>query len=238
MKIANRKGDKLTLDEVENMIEVGVLSLDEKSECSEDEDFEPNASNLPSSSKSSKESSDDSSDKDNEPHTKTANRTGRNGTYRRSDTPTPKRTPRHNIMHEQPRPKRTVITNSPFSAFELFLSQEIVEKMCRYTNLEGRGVATSRRKRWNNVSKEKVLAYFGLVLLAGSEKQRNMSTRDLFGYDFSNSMYKATMSAERFEDIGHFLRFDHKRMREFRLQTDHMAAFRYIWDHFISNFKK
>ena len=76
--MAKRKGNKLTLDEVENMIEVGVLSLDEKSEYSEDEDFEPNASNLPSSSKSSKESSDDSSDKDNELHTKTANRTGRN----------------------------------------------------------------------------------------------------------------------------------------------------------------
>ena len=45
------------------------------------------------------------------------------------------------------------------------------------------------------------------------------------------------MSVERFADIQRFLRFDN-RMREFRLQTDHMAAFRYIWDLFTSNCKK
>ena len=53
------------------MIEESVLSLDEESECSEDEDFEPIPNNLPSSSESSEESSDDSSDADNEPHTDT-----------------------------------------------------------------------------------------------------------------------------------------------------------------------
>ena len=238
MKMAKRKGDKLTLDEVEDMIEEGVLSVDEESECSEDEDFEPVSSNLPSSSESSEESSDDSSDEDNEPHTEIANRTGRNGTYWRSDTPPPSRTPRHNIMHEQPGPKRTVIANSPSNALELFLSEEILDEVCKCTNLEGRRVASSRSKRWNNVSKEELLAYFGLVLLAGSEKQWDVSTRELFGNDFSNPMYKATMSVERFEDIRRFLRFDDKRTREFRLQTDHMAAFRYIWKLFISNCKK
>ena len=41
------------------------------------------------------------------------------------------------------------------------------------------------------------------------------------------------MSVERFEDIRRFFRFDDERTREFRLQTDHMTAFRYIWDFFI-----
>ena len=79
--MAKRKGDKVTLDKVENMIEESVLSLDEESECSEDEDFEPIVSNLPSLSKSSEESSDDSSDEDNESRTETANWTICNGTY-------------------------------------------------------------------------------------------------------------------------------------------------------------
>ena len=107
-------------------------------------------------------------------------------------------------MHESPGLKWTVITNSPFSALELFLSEEIMEEVCKFTNLEGRRVATSRRKRWNSVSKEELLAYFGLVLLAGSEKQGDVSTHELLGYDFSNPMYKATMSVERFEDSGAF----------------------------------
>ena len=46
------------------------------------------------------------------------------------------------------------------------------------------------------------------------------------------------MSVERFKDIRRFLRLDDKRTREFRLQTDHMAAFRYNLHHFISNCKK
>ena len=71
-----------------------------------------------------------------------------------------------NIMHEKPGPKRKVITNSPLSAFELFLSEEIVEEVCKCTNLEGRRVATSRRKRWSKVSQKEVLAYFRLVLFS------------------------------------------------------------------------
>ena len=46
------------------------------------------------------------------------------------------------------------------------------------------------------------------------------------------------MSVEKFEDIWRFLKFDNKRTRKFRLQTDHMAAFRYVWDLFISKCKK
>ena len=79
--MAKRKGDKLTLEEVKDMIEEGVLSVDEESECSEDEDFEPVSSNLLSSSESSEESSDDSFDEDNEPYTEIANRSVCNGTY-------------------------------------------------------------------------------------------------------------------------------------------------------------
>ena len=51
---------------------------------------------------------------------------------------------------------------------------------------------------------------------------------ELFENEFSNPIYKAAMSVERLEDIRRFLRFDDKRTKKFNLQTDHMAAFRYI----------
>ena len=75
--------------------------------------------------------------------------------------------------------------------------------------------------------------YFFLVLKS-SETYQHVS----IGYDPSNPMYKATMSVKRFEDIRCFLRFDDKRTKQFRLQTDHMAALRHIWDLFILNSKK
>uniref|UniRef100_A0A8C4PWG8 PiggyBac transposable element-derived protein domain-containing protein n=1 Tax=Eptatretus burgeri TaxID=7764 RepID=A0A8C4PWG8_EPTBU len=46
-------------------------------------------------------------------------------------------------------------------------------------------------------------------------------------------MSKATMAVGRFEDIRHVLRFDDKRTRAVYQETDHMAAFRYIWDLFL-----
>ena len=109
--MAQRKSDKLTLDEVENMIKEGVLSR-------------LLATYLRRWRVQRNQSSESSSDEDSEPQTKTANQTGRNGTYWRSDTPLPSGTRRHNILHEQPCPKRAVITSSSFSAFELFLSED------------------------------------------------------------------------------------------------------------------
>ncbi|XP_039874815.1 tripartite motif-containing protein 16-like [Simochromis diagramma] len=43
------------------------------------------------------------------------------------------------------------------------------------------------------------------------------------------------MSIQRFKDIRRFLHFDDKRTRAYRLKTNHMAAFRYIWDLFLVN---
>ena len=83
------------------------------------------------------------------------------------------------------------------------------------------------------------IAYLGVVFLAGCKKSWDVPIRDLLGNKFSNPMYKATMSAKKFEKIWRFLRFEkNDETREFRLQIDHMAAFRYVWDLFISNCKK
>ena len=54
-----------------------------------------------------------------------------------------------------------------------------MEEVCKCTNVERKRASTSRKKRWNNVSKEELLAYFELVLLADSRKQWDVSTRDL-----------------------------------------------------------
>ena len=57
--MAKRKVGNVKLDKVEDMIEEGVLSVDEESKCSEDEDYEPVSSNLPSSFENSEKSSDE-----------------------------------------------------------------------------------------------------------------------------------------------------------------------------------
>ena len=79
------------------------------------------------------------------------------------------------------------------------------------------------------------MAFIGLTLLAGSEKNWDVSIREVFGSPLHNPMYKATMAVGRFEDSRRVLRFDDKRTRAVRQETDHMAAFCYIWDLFLVN---
>ncbi|KAI4815178.1 hypothetical protein KUCAC02_005335, partial [Chaenocephalus aceratus] len=70
------------------------------------------------------------------------------------------------------------------------------------------------------------------------DKSWDVALRELFLDPLHNLMYKATMGFHRYEDIRRLIRFDDKRTRAVRLETDHMAAFRYVWDCFLANCKK
>ena len=55
---------------------------------------------------------------------------------------------------------------TPKDAFQIFFSKNIVEEIMLCTNLQGRRVAT----KWNAVQKDELLAFIGVLLLAGAEK--------------------------------------------------------------------
>ena len=82
----------LMLHKGKNVINQGVLSLDENSECSEDEDFDPTADSLPLSSESSEESSKDDSNEDAEHHRGASDLTVCSGIYWNADGPFPNKT--------------------------------------------------------------------------------------------------------------------------------------------------
>ncbi|KAJ8346965.1 hypothetical protein SKAU_G00283660 [Synaphobranchus kaupii] len=67
------------------------------------------------------------------------------------------------------------------------------------------------------------------------DKSWDVSFQELFCDLLQNPMDKATMGVRRYEDIRSFMRFDDKRTRPIRQETDHMAAFRYVWDCFLVN---
>lgn len=129
-------------------------------------------------------------------------------------------------------------TISPREAWELFLSEEILLQVIKGTNVEGQRIANAREKAWLKVDQLELKAWIGLCILSGSEKSWDVAVRELFGSPFQNPMYKATMSINRFEDIRRALRFDDKRTRPARLATEHMAAFRDMWEMFLVNCRR
>ena len=78
-----------------------------------------------------------------------------------------------------------------------------------WTNLQGRRVAT----KWNAVQKDELLAFIGVLLLAGAEKNWDVDVRQLFLDHKLNPTYKASFGVSRFENIRRNLRFDDKRTR-------------------------
>lgn len=135
----------------------------------------------------------------------------------------------------QPEHQVTIMRNPSGPAWELFITDDIIQEVMRCTNLEGQRVATAKGKEWKNVNKNELMAFSGLTILAESEKNWDVSVRELFGSPLHNPMYKATIAIGRFEDIRCVLRFDDKRTRSIRLEANHMAAFHYVWDLFLVN---
>ena len=122
---------------------------------------------------------------------------------------------------------------SPKDAFQVFFSDNIIEEILLCTNFQGRRAAT----QWNAIQKEEFLAFVGILLLAGVEKNWDLDTRQLFLDLKQNFTYKAAFGVNRFENIRRHLRFDDMRTRAERLKQDKPAAFNYIWSLFIQNCK-
>ena len=122
---------------------------------------------------------------------------------------------------------------TPNHVFLIFFSENIVEEIMLCTNLQGQLVAT----KWNVAQKDELLAFIGVLLLAGAEKNWGVDVRQLFLDHKLNPTYKASLGVNRFENIRRNLRFDNKRTRVKRLKQDKLAAFSCIWGLFIKNCK-
>ena len=62
---------------------------------------------------------------------------------------------------------------TPKSVFELFISDNIVEKILLCTNLQGRHAY----QEWKHVSKEEFMAFIGVLFLTGAEKHWDVDIR-------------------------------------------------------------
>ena len=168
-----------------------------------------------------------------------SDRISKNGFYWKEDPPSHGRARSFNILRARPGPIEGLFhcIASPQDAFHKFISCNIVEEVLHCTNLEGRRVAAQHNKTRRAVDKDELLAFIGLVLLAGVEKSWDVPARELFCDLTQNPMYRAAMSIGRFKDIRRYLRFDDERTRHSRLETDHMAAFTNVWKLFLDNCK-
>ena len=122
---------------------------------------------------------------------------------------------------------------APKDALQVFISDNIVEELLLCTNLQGRWITA----KWNALKKEELLAFIGVLLLAGVEKNWDLDIGQLFLDQRQDPFYKAAFGINKFENKRRHLRFNDKRTRNERLKHDKLAAISYIWRWFIDNCK-
>lgn len=150
-----------------------------------------------------------------------------------------KRISNRNIVHIVQGPFGTAReAQTPLDAFLCLLNESILGKILIHTNTEIRGKSEKYKieKATNSETNRKELnALLGLLVFAGAQKDNHLNTREMFDYKISGSIYRATMSCERFNFLLENLRFDDKTTRIVRRQQDRFAPIRDIWEEFISN---
>ncbi|XP_039866148.1 piggyBac transposable element-derived protein 4-like [Simochromis diagramma] len=113
----------------------------------------------------------------------------------------------------------------PISSFALFLTDEIVKHIVSMTNLHG----NRKIPGWRDIDAEEFRAYVGLLVLSGVYRSKHESTKSLWSEKWGRSIFRATMSEKRFQNISRALRFDDKLSRPPR-RLDKMAPFRKVWN--------
>ena len=143
-------------------------------------------------------------------------RNGKDGTYWSSTSSPQGKFRSHNVIRST---LSTVLSSevyTPKSVFELSISGNIVEEILLCTNLQGRRAS----QEWKHVSKEEVMAFIGVLLLTGAEKNWDVDIRKLFPDPLKNPSYKAAFGTSRLENIPCHIRFNDKRTRVARLKQD------------------
>ena len=130
-----------------------------------------------------------------------------------------------------------VPTHSIKSTFEWFLTDEIIEKIVDATNQRGK---FDHGEAWKDTDDVEILAWLGLHLRAGVNKDNHRPVSELFASKTGPPIYGATMPRDRFTLLKESIRFDDLNTRTERKSKEKqgkLAPIEEIFNLFIENCK-
>ncbi|XP_041850284.1 uncharacterized protein LOC121645717 [Melanotaenia boesemani] len=113
------------------------------------------------------------------------------------------------------------------SCLELFVTEEILQLVLGYTNLDGQ---RTDGEGWEDISMMELKAFIGLLILVGVYRSRDETTRSLWAEGTGRAIFKATMSQKKFGKIAAMLRFDDQLHRPRRMIDTRLAAIWPVWE--------
>ena len=141
----------------------------------------------------------------------------------------------HNVLREQPGPTphatRSVSEDKVSSAWRLFIDDSI---LCHIKRCKESEAARADEQNWS-LAIEELDAFIALVYARGAYGCRSVDYDVLWNVNWGLRFFPDTMSRNRFREIIRYLRFDLKRTRSQRLQSDIFAPASEVWQRFIDN---
>ncbi|CAB3250201.1 unnamed protein product [Arctia plantaginis] len=127
----------------------------------------------------------------------------------------------------------------PLLCFELFITDEIIQELVQWTNVEmlKKRTDSMTSATFADTNPTEIKAVIGILTLSAAMKDNHLSTVELFDSSFTGSRYGAVMSRDRFDFIVRCLRMDDKTLRPARRQQDPFIPVRKVWDLFIAQCK-
>lgn len=232
-------------DKMREWFEEDFLSEEDHYSEQDDADFIQESSS--SSSEEDVLNHDAELEEDSEPTVKLYK--GKNGYSWRSEAPNNAvRTPRRNIVIKLPtlRAPSRALGNNPDTRliWAQLIDDDIINEIIFWTNRKLQEVRASHKNDTSTDYKDtdyiEMSAFFGLLLLSSIFRSAHENLLSLFSTDVTGRpIFRATMSARRFEKLLICLRFDNPDTRQERKETDGAdAAIFTIFKKFVDNCQK
>ena len=147
-----------------------------------------------------------------------------------------------NIMPLRPRPQKRVLNKKePIDISTNIFTDDMITTVLNNTNKKIMALieqlpeevrSNDKYKSLREVTKEELLAFFGISYARGLLGQNFLKLRRLFSVDVGHPIFSASMSFNRLVFIKAMISFDDANTRQETWQTDRFAAFREIFEEF------
>lgn len=165
---------------------------------------------------------------------------GKDGTKWLMQKPPISKNARQNIITKLPGVKGTAKNSKTIlDCWKIFFPDDIIIYVVDCTNQQLNLIRPSYAREERDcppTNFEEMLAFFGLLYLAGVKKAQHLNTDELWSTDgTAPEFFSATMSKRRFHTLVQAIRFDDRNTRLERKKIDNLAPIRYIFDHFLKS---
>ena len=152
------------------------------------------------------------------------------------------RAAQHNICNARAGPSGdpAKAATTPLDAFNLFLTDAMIDSIVVHSNEEGVLITDAHNARnpagpvktFVRTTPVEIRAFIGLCITRGVYRDYGVHRHELWSEQHGRPIYKATMSKHRFDFLIRILRFDDKTTRPARLVDDQFSPIRELFNTF------